>query len=333
MRHHPVGVGELPRREGVRREPLVDQGHRRGEARIVQVGVVGAELVGEEHALVDEGPARHRDDVEAVVDPLRLPVDDAGDGLAQDEQPALEMVAGLRRAAAADERLAVHRLAGADGLLLRKAGIVDRDAAPAEQHLALFRDHPFDDGFVVRAQVLVARHEDVGDAVLAGLGQREAEPPGLRLEEVVRNLHQHAGAVAHQRVGPHGAAMREVLEDPEAVFDDLVRLAPLQIGDEADAAGIAVPRPVVEAGMRGRGKGGFTPVRTRRGVARRAHATLPGCDVLDHRFPRRCRGVPLPRSSPQQPVPCRTGGRAAGPPITAASRRRRQTAGAARLRA
>src|SRR5665811_2081473 len=45
---------------------LVHQRQRRGEFRIVQVLVIGAELVGEEHALVDERAAGQRCGVEAV---------------------------------------------------------------------------------------------------------------------------------------------------------------------------------------------------------------------------------------------------------------------------
>ncbi len=53
----PVRVGEPPGREGVGREALVNKGQRRLETRIVKVAVVGAELVGEEHALVDDRAA------------------------------------------------------------------------------------------------------------------------------------------------------------------------------------------------------------------------------------------------------------------------------------
>ena len=57
---HAVGMRERPGRERVGGEALVDQRQRRLEVRIVQVGIVFAELVGEEHALVDDGAARQR---------------------------------------------------------------------------------------------------------------------------------------------------------------------------------------------------------------------------------------------------------------------------------
>ena len=101
----------------------------------------------------------------------------------------------------------------------------------------------------------VLRHEDEADGILAGRGQGEALLGHLLDEEGVRDLHQHAGAVAHQRVGADGAAMLEVLEDGEAVLDDLVAGAVLQVDDEADAAGIMLARRVVEARGLGRTMG------------------------------------------------------------------------------
>src|SRR5690606_25799898 len=65
--------------------------------------------------------------------------------------------------------------------------------------------------------------------------------------ELVRDLHEDAGAVAGARVGADGAAMLEVFENLQAVFNDLVRLAPLDVGDEADAAGVALEARVVHA--------------------------------------------------------------------------------------
>jgi hypothetical protein len=76
----------------------------------------------------------------------------------------------------------------------------------------------------------------VADRVTAGRRQREAELLALVLEEVVRDLNEHAGAVTGQRVGTDCAAVLEVGEDLEGVGDDLMRLAAVEVGDEADAA-------------------------------------------------------------------------------------------------
>ena len=65
------------------------------EVRLVQIRIILAELVGEEHALVDDRAARQRHDVIVRKPPLALAVRDVGDDLAQDVEPALELVLGL----------------------------------------------------------------------------------------------------------------------------------------------------------------------------------------------------------------------------------------------
>ena len=65
------------------------------------------------------------------------------------------------------------------------------------------------------------------------------------------DLHQDAGAVAGARVGADRAAMFEIAQDRDRVLDDLVRLAALDVGDEADAAGILFVARIEQA-VRGR---------------------------------------------------------------------------------
>ena len=75
-----------------------------------------------------------------------------------------------------------------------------------------------------RARVGVARHEELADGVMARLGQREAELGAFLREEAVRDLRQHAAAVAERRVGAGRAAVVEVDQDLQALFQDRVRL-------------------------------------------------------------------------------------------------------------
>ena len=124
MGDHPVGMGELPGREGVGREALMHERQRRSEFRMVQVLVIGAELIGQEHALVDQRAARERHGVEADVVAAGLAVDGVGDDLAHDVEPALEVIVVGDVGPAADEHLAVARL-GLDHALA-EAGIVGR---------------------------------------------------------------------------------------------------------------------------------------------------------------------------------------------------------------
>ncbi len=135
---HAVGMRQRPGREGVGGETLVHQRERADEIRLVQVGVVGAELIGEEHALVDHGAARHRDRVIAEGAPLAHGVEASRDRLAQEVEAALELVLGELAAALADEDLLVHRLGRLDGLAERR--VVGRHLAPAEELHAFGRD-------------------------------------------------------------------------------------------------------------------------------------------------------------------------------------------------
>jgi hypothetical protein len=47
----------------------------------------------------------------------------------------------------------------------------------------------------------------------------------LRAKKRVRNLHEHARAVAGARIGADGAAMFQIADDAQRVGDDLMRLA------------------------------------------------------------------------------------------------------------
>ena len=61
---------------------------------------------------------------------------------------------------------------------------------------------------------------------------------------------QDAGAVAGVDLAAAGAAMIEVLEDLDALLDDGVRFAALDVHDEADAAGVMLELRVIEALLR-----------------------------------------------------------------------------------
>ncbi len=94
VRDHAVGMRQLPRRERVGGEALVHERHRRGEPRIGDVLVVLPHLVGEEHPLVDERAARQRHGVMTDVAALVGKVERVGDDLADQIEPALEVLAG-----------------------------------------------------------------------------------------------------------------------------------------------------------------------------------------------------------------------------------------------
>ena len=236
VRHHPVGVGQRPGREGVGGEALVHEGERALEVRVVQVGVIGAQLVGQEHALVDQRATRQRHRVIAGGARVLGAIDGVGDHLAQHEQAALEAILVAGELAAADEHLGVLGLGGQHAPA--EGGIVGGHVAPAEDDEAFLRHRALIGGAHDLLALGIAGQEDVAYRIEAGLRQGEAEPRRFLQEELVGDLHQHARAVAGTRVGAHGAAVLQVEQDVDAVLDDAVGLAALDVGDEADAAGI-----------------------------------------------------------------------------------------------
>ena len=180
--------------------------------------------------------------------------------LADHVQLALELrlVDGVR--AAGDEHLADEGLARLGGLA--EHGVVGRHRARAEVHLA-FGLHGAGEGLLHLAALgRVARHEDQAAAVLARLGQLDMRLPGSVLEEEVRHLHEHAGAVASVGLAATGATMVEVLQDLDGLPEDVVGLAALDIGHETEATGVVLELRVVQTLLAGAG-------RARRGCGRR----------------------------------------------------------------
>jgi hypothetical protein len=96
-------------------------------------------------------------------------------------------------------------------------------------------------------QFSVRRQEDHPHSVLPWFGQLESQPLTGTPEKIMRHLHQDAGAIARILLTPTGTAMVQVLQDRKRLLDDLVRLLPLDVDDEADAARIMFESRVIEA--------------------------------------------------------------------------------------
>ncbi len=211
MRDHPVGMGELPGREGVGGKALVDQREARNVALVLQVAVIFAELGHQNHALVDDGPGRERDRVIGLHLRVVEAVDLGRDDLARGEEAPLESVLVRDRGRAPDEDLTVERLGllDADPEVLGVHGHV----APAELRQTLVGENLCDDILDDLASFLVLGQEEHADAVMARLGQGETEGLAFSLEKGVRDLGENAAAVAHLRIGADRTAMVEILKD------------------------------------------------------------------------------------------------------------------------
>ncbi len=171
---HPVRVRERPGRERIGGEALVHERKRAREILVVEIGIVGAELVGQEHALVDDGAAGDRHRVIAGKSAFLAGIDCVRDRLAQDVESPLELRLAPDLLAAGDEHLQVHRLGRLHRFAQRR--IVGRHLAPAQEHHALAPDHLGVNVADHLPPVGIARHEQGNDRVFAGLRQSESEP-------------------------------------------------------------------------------------------------------------------------------------------------------------
>jgi hypothetical protein len=84
-------------------------------------------------------------------------------------------------------------------------------------------------------------------AVLAGRRQRQALTRAHATQELVRHLHEYAGAVAGVGLAAAGAAVQKVDENLERLAHDGVRPAPLDVDHETDATRVALVVGVVQA--------------------------------------------------------------------------------------
>ncbi len=237
-------VREVPRGERVRREALVNHRERRHHRLVAKVHVVLADLMREQHSLVDQRARRHRRHVELLAVAKLQRLDRVAGFLADDVELALERVLVHVVGPARDEHLPDHGLHFLRAH--RQPGVVRRHVAPAEQHLSFARDRALDLLLARHPRRRLLRQEHHADAVLTDGGQRQSLAAADATKERVGNLDQDARAVALQRVGAGGAAVGEVAQDREALRDDRVALLALDVRDEAEPARIVLVRRVVK---------------------------------------------------------------------------------------
>jgi hypothetical protein len=234
----------------------VHQGQGRHGARVLQVQVVLAHLVGQQQALVHDGTGRHRRH-EVFLAMLELErLDGVAGRLADHVELTFQRVRGHDVAATANEDLADHRLGGAHGRGHRHIA-VHRHVAPAQHDLAFEAHGAFQLLLARQARGVFLRQEDHAHAVFAGGRQLHALLGHLFAVELVRDLDQDAGAIAHQRVGTHGTPVVQVLKDLQTLRNDLVGFLALDMRHHADAAGVMLVGGVVQAlGLRAGGEVG-----------------------------------------------------------------------------
>ena len=253
----PERVGQRPARERVGREPRVDHGQRRGHPLVDQVGVEVVELLGGEHALVDQGARRERREVRVglVLDPLAQAVGLPLQGHAADPG------AGTR-----DEELGEGRHHAAGGRA-EHVGL-GRDVAPAQDREVLLGGELLDATAGLGDRVGVAGQERGADGVRPVVGQVEVDDGA---QERVGHLQQDPGAVTGVGLGAGGAAVVEVAQRGAGLGHDVVAGLARQRRDEGDTAGVVLVARVVEA------LGGWE--RVRHGILPSSSDRCPGSPV------------------------------------------------------
>ena len=248
VREIAVRMRSLPARKGVGGKPRVHEregGLHRG---VLEVGEILVDLLGGEHAFVDECLHRQARDVPVLRAGQRGCADVGVGALADDVELALEREIVGDAGAAADEDLPHERLARTRGVAERCA--VGRDRAPAEDDLTLGLDQLLETLLNFAAEGRVARQEDEAAAVFAGGRERDARAFAGLDEKSMRHLQQHAGTVAGIDLGTAGAAVVEVPEDLERVGKNLVRFAAVHIDHEAHSAGLVFEPGIVQPLLR-----------------------------------------------------------------------------------
>ena len=240
MGEHAERLGQAPGGEGVGGIALVVDGEARHEALVQQIGIEAGQLLGQEHALVDDRAARQRADVE---------IRDVLGQHALLDAAAQQIEVGLEPLLRAAQRVGHHDLLdlGPRGVgLLADNGDVHRHLAPAIDGVAEIEDLGLDDAAAafLGAQIGLGQ-EDHAQAQAAG-HRLVAGVADMVLEEVLRQLDVDAGAVAGLAVGVHRAAMEQHLQRLDAGDDDVAARLAVKRCHQTDAAGVV--RRGVDAG-------------------------------------------------------------------------------------
>ena len=217
MGEHAEGLRQLPLREGVGRIALMEDREARDEALVEQVGIEGRQMLGEEHALVDDRAAGQRADVELgdVLGDRRLL-----HAPTQDVELLLELSVVELGVAAADQDLfdLGPRLVG----LGADRGNIDRHLAPAQDGVAEAQDLGLDDGpATLLCAEIGARQEHHADGEAADLRELAAGVADILPKEVLRDFDMDARAIAGLAVGIDGTAVPHGLQGVDAGRNDV----------------------------------------------------------------------------------------------------------------
>ena len=208
---------------------------------ILQVKVEQAQIVHQEHALVDDGAAGQAGHIGAVAGLLEHPADDV--------EPAVKINALAHTGRLFDEALpdGGHTV---PGLLAHGIGVY-RHPAPCQKLKPLLAGDQLKQLHGLCPQVLVLGEEEHADTVFPLVAQADVQLIGHLGEELVADLQHDAHAVAGLALGILTGAVLQTLHDAQGIADRLMALAALDVHHSADAAGIVLELRVIQAKRRG----------------------------------------------------------------------------------
>ena len=247
-------VRAFPGGRGVRGVARVDQGDGRLDRGVGKVQVKRPELAGKQHALVHDDASAHGADVEDVLLRHAHALGALLNGAACDIKGPFELYAALDRTGSHHKSLPDARLAG----LCRCAQVVcvDGHLAPKEHGKAVFRAALLNERARLFEQILVAREEQHGNAVVALVGQKAAALLSFLAEEPVRYLEKDACSVTRVRLQARAASMVHVEKHRQGVAEHLMGANALDIGQRTDAACVVLELRAIQSPCLGRQGGG-----------------------------------------------------------------------------
>ena len=270
VHHHAVGVRALPGGEGVGGIARMQYGYRAGKVQIGQVHKQRAQLPRLQHALVNYGAAGEAARVEVGFQAALAVAQAVFGAAAYQVQLALKGHAGVVLLGQTAGALYEHLTDVGHGLKRGAAqrADVDRHLAPAQQGLAVLGHYAAKLLHHMRAALLVPAQEQHAHAVSALLGQTYAQRRADLLEELVRQLCEHARAVAGKLVRARRAAVAQRAQHVYRVGHELVAGAALYVAYHAYAAGVVFKFGIIESPARRqaglallRAQGGFEPLK------------------------------------------------------------------------
>ena len=249
VRQIPVGMGARPARESVGAEAGMDQRQGALHGRVGQIRIILLDLLGHEHALIDQRLAGQAADVKILAGFIAGVADGVLGPAPNHIQLALEVHRGLHAGPPADDHLPHKRLSGPGGVT--QVAVVGGHGAPAEQLQPLLL-HDLPQATLAFPGVgLLDREKYIAHAIAALGRQRNAGIPAGLLHEAVGHLDEDSGAIAGVVFAPAGAPVTQIHQYLQSLVDDIMRAAPFDVGHEAHSAGFMLELRIIKPLRRG----------------------------------------------------------------------------------